>query len=193
MRPRTFATSKRHSWLLLLVAIAVATTSARAQGSADPLANAARGFYDVYMTLHPSDGIPDAATRAKFAPYITPALERLFAEGHDAEQRYAMATKNQAPPLIEGDPFTPNFEGATSYRLGVCATDTQGGHCAVTLTYDDRKDKPISWTDTVYLVQTDQGWRVDDIAYGGTWEFGNKGRLTRTLKSAIDEGNSFAR
>ena len=176
---------------LAITAFLVAS-SAHAQGNADALASTARGFYNVYMTLHPSDGIPDAATRAKFAPYVSPALDRLFAEGEEAEARYAKATKNQAPPLVEGDLFTPNFEGATSYKLGACETDKQGGHCAITLTYDDRKDKPLSWTDTVMLVRVDQGWRVDDIAYGGTWDFGNKGRLTRTLKEAIEEGNGFS-
>jgi len=71
--------------------------------------------------------------------------------------------------------------------------ETGGGHCAVTLTYDDRKDKPFSWTDTVYLVRTQAGWRVDDIAYGGTWDFGNKGRLTRTLKNAIADGDAISK
>jgi len=175
----------------LLLAAIVASTSAGAQSNTDPLAKAAKGFYDVYMTLHPSDGIPDGATRTKFTPYVSPALDQLFGEGDRAEHRYAAATKNQAPPLIEGDPFTPNFEGATSYRLGACAYDNKGGQCAVTLTYDDHKNRAISWTDTVFLVRTDQGWRVDDIAYDPN--FGNRGRLTRTLKGAIDEGNAFAK
>ena len=177
----------------LVIAALAASSAAQAQTSADAFAKTAHGFYDAYMTLHPSDGIPDAATRAKFAPYVSPALDKLFVEGRQVEERYATATKNQAPPLVEGDLFTPNFEGATSYKLGACANDNQGGHCAVTLTYDDRKDKPLSWTDTVYLVHTDAGWRVDDIAYGGTWDFGNKGRLTRTLKGAIEEGNTFSK
>jgi hypothetical protein len=177
----------------LAIAAVLASPGALAQGNADALSKAARGFYDVYMTLHPSDGIPDAATRAKFAPYVSPALDRLFVEGEDAQARYAETTKNQAPPLVEGDPFTPNFEGATSYKIGACATDAQGGHCTVALTYDDRKGKTISWTDTVYLVRAEQGFRVDDIAYGGTADFGNKGRLTRTLKSAIDEGSALSK
>jgi hypothetical protein len=176
----------------VVIAALAASSAAQAQTGTDALAKAAHGFYDVYMTLHPSDGIPDAATRAKFAPYISPALDKLFVEGDQAEGRYVTATKNQAPPLIEGDLFTPNFEGATSYKMGACEMDKQGGHCAVSLTYDDRKDKPLGWTDTVYLVQTGAGWRVDDIVYGGTWDFGNKGRLTRTLKGAIEEGNTFS-
>lgn len=179
--------------ITLVIAALVASSAAQAQTGTDALAKAVRGFYDAYMTLHPSDGIPDAATRAKFAPYVSPALDNLFVEADQAEEHYVAATKNQAPPLIEGDLFTPNFEGATSFKIGACEADKQGGHCAVALAYDDRKDKPLGWTDTVYLVHTDAGWRVDDIAYGGTWDFGNKGRLTRTLKSAIEEGNAFSK
>jgi hypothetical protein len=52
------------------------------------------------------------------------------------------------------------------------------------------QDKPVDWTDTVVLVKTPAGWRVDDIGYGGNWDFGNHGRLTDSLKSAIkDSGN----
>lgn len=176
---------------VVLVAAALMPVAAAAQSDQDGLSKAAAGFYGVYMTLHPSDGIPDARTRAKFAPYVSPALDQLFAAGEEAEQRYDAATKHQSPPLIEGDPFTPNFEGATAYKIGPCQSDARGGHCAVALTYDDRKDKPISWTDTVTLVRTPQGLRVDDIVYGG--DFGNKGRLTDTLREAIEAGNAFAK
>jgi hypothetical protein len=170
-----------------------ATSAVAADSESDALAKATAGFYGVYMTLHPSDGIPDSKTRAKFAPFISPALDALFVDGEAAEDRYLKATKNQAPPLVEGDLFTPNFEGATAFRIGACASDPQGGHCAVTLTYDDHKNKPFSWIDTAFLVRTPAGWRVDDIAYGGTWDFGNKGRLTKTLKSAIAEGGEFSK
>ena len=37
----------------------------------------------------------------------------------------------------------------------------------------------------VLLVNTPAGWRVDDIAYGGGWAFGNKGRLSELLKQTI--------
>jgi hypothetical protein len=176
----------------LAITLILLSSSALAQSNPDTqeLAKVADGFYGAYMTLHPSDGIPDKVTRAKFAPFVSPALNALFVEGNATEERYAKANKNQAPPIVEGDPFTPNFEGATSYKLGACTADARGGHCAVTLTYDDKKDKPLVWTDTVYLVHTPQGWRVDDIAYGGS---GKGGRLTQTLTHAIAEGNAFSK
>ena len=60
----------------------------------------------------------------------------------------------------------------------------------VLLTYDpgktsNPKDKPFTWTDIAYLVNTPQGWRVDDIGFGGNWDFGNKGRMSETLKMVI--------
>ena len=127
-------------------------------------------------------------------PGRSPALDALLKQGNEAEDKFAKANKD-SPPLIEGDLFTSNFEGATSFRLGACAQSGKAGKCAVSLTYDpgktnNPKDKPITWTDTLYLVETPSGWKIDDIGYGATWDFGNKGRMTGTLKSVIaDAGN----
>jgi hypothetical protein len=44
---------------------------------------------------------------------------------------------------------------------------------------------PVAWSDTVLVVNTPSGWRVDDIAYGGSWAFGNKGRLSELLKQTL--------
>ncbi len=168
------------------------TAACLADGAAG-MADAANGFYGVYATFHPSDGIPDAAGRARYQPFLSPALDALLARGAQAEQGFAWADKG-APPLLEGDIFTSNFEGATAFKVGACSGDAKTGRCTVALAYDDRGahpgDKPLAWNDTVYLVATTAGWRVDDIGYGATWAFGNKGRLTDTLKSAIaDSGH----
>jgi hypothetical protein len=152
------------------------------------------GFYAAYQTFHPSDGIPDAKGRAKYAPYISAGLNKLLTEADAAEDKFAAANKD-TPPLIEGDLFTSNFEGATVVKIGACAGDGKTGHCAVDLTYDpgktgNAKDKPFHWTDTAYLVNEADGWRVDDIGYGGNWDFGNKGRMRDTVKMAVaDAGN----
>ena len=143
---------------------------------------AANNFYAVYATFHPSDGIPDAKARAKYAPVISPALEKLLSEADAAEQRFATENKD-SPPLIEGDLFSSLFEGATSYTVRSC--NVASASCAVDLVYDDKTAKPVHWTDTLHLIATPQGWRVDDIGYGGNWNFANKGRLTETLRQVI--------
>ena len=169
------------------MALLCATGTCFADASGD-MAKVATGFYEAYATFHPSDGIPDAKGRAKYEPFISPRLDQLLTDGNRAEAAFAKANK-ASPPLIEGDLFTSNFEGATSYKLNACSANGSNGRCAVTLAYDDRgqnaKAKPLTWTDTVYLVATPGGWRVDDVGYGATWAFGNKGRLSDTVKGAI--------
>lgn len=180
-----------------LASLMLTAAPARAQAPPPDLqqVNAvAAGFYAAYSTFHPSDGIPDAKGLAKYRPYISPPLDRLLLDGEAAERRFSAATKNMSPPLIEGDLFTSNFEGATSYRIGPCNSDADAAHCAVTLGYRGSNDaKPLDWTDTIWLVRTMAGWKVDDIAYGGNAAFGNKGRLKETLQNAIRDGNDAAR
>jgi hypothetical protein len=152
---------------------------------------AATGFYGAYSTFHPSDGIPDAKARAKLEPFISSALDKLLIDGEAAERHFASVTKNMSPALIEGDLFTANFEGATAYHVEPCNIEANAAHCTVALGYrgGPEDSKLVNWTDTIYLVRADAGWRVDDIAYGGSAAFGNKGRLKETLQSAIRDGN----
>ena len=169
---------------LFALCLASVTLAAAAGIAADSPAKTAEGFYAAYSTFHPSDGIPDAAGRAKYAPFISAALDRLLADGNAAEMKFNKANKN-SPPLIEGDLFTSMFEGATSYKVGACKVSGAQASCAVDLVYDDKTDPPIRWTDTVTLTKTNVGWRVDDIGYGGSWEYANKGRLGATLRQVI--------
>jgi hypothetical protein len=169
-------------FLALTFGLLIATPAAADEGG--DMRAAATGFYGVYSTFHPSDGIPGANDRAKYHPYLSPALETQLADADAAAQRYAKANKD-SPPLVEGDLFSSLFEGATSVSIGACEVSGATGHCAANLVYAETGSKPTNWTDTVLLVKTPAGWRVDDIEYGGSWAFGNKGRLTGTLKQVI--------
>jgi len=171
---------------LLGSSLLVAVTAPLAQPADTAMIKAVEGFYRAYETFRPPDGIPNAHILKRFEPYISPTLDRLLLASEAAETRYEQVTKGQYPPLVEGDLFTPNFEGATSFSVGPCEADARGGHCAVSLRYSGG-EKPLSWTDLVSLVRTPSGWRVDDISYGGNWDA--RGKLTDTLKSAIEHGN----
>ncbi|MBV9331222.1 MAG: DUF3828 domain-containing protein [Alphaproteobacteria bacterium] len=146
----------------------------------------ASAFYGVYAGFRPSDGIPDAKARALYDPVISPTLERLLTRASEANTRYLKGHKD-SPPLIEGDLFTSNFEGATSFHVGRCESNAGAAHCVADLVYARAGQKPVTWTDTLKLVRTGTDWRVDDIVYGGTAAFGNTGRLTQTVAEAIRE------
>jgi len=161
----------------------LAATPAGAQAD---MTGAANGFLAAYGGFHPSDGIPDATGRTRLAPYLSPALNKLLADGAAAEARFSAKVKD-APPLVEGDLFTSLFEGATSWKLGACAASGASARCRVEFTHADGKQKPTVWTDTLILANTPQGWRVDDIAYGANFQFGNTGKLTDTLHTVLRE------
>ncbi|MGH6869935.1 MAG: hypothetical protein ACREHE_00380 [Rhizomicrobium sp.] len=176
-------------WGALIALFAPAALAVPPPDDAQAMAGAVTAFYTVHHGTD-QDGIPDAKTRAKYAPYVSPKLLKELTDGDAAEDIYAKANKD-SPPLVEGDLFSPNFEGVTSFKLGAC--DPEKGTCALKGHYQTAhprpQDKPVDWTDTVYLVKTAQGWRVDDIAFGGTWDFGNHGRLSQVLKYAVGEAH----
>jgi hypothetical protein len=147
---------------------------------------AASGFLSVYGGFHPSDGIPDARARAGLQPYLSPALNKLLADAAGAQARFSAKMKD-SPPLIEGDLFTSMFEGATQRKLGACSLSGNQARCPVAFTHMAANAKPANWTDSLLLVNTAQGWRLDDIAYGGGFQFGNTGRLSDTLKTVTSE------
>ena len=161
----------------------------RAAGS--PEAGAA-AFYAVYSTFHPSDGIPDAKARARYAPTVSRSLESLLAQASDAEIKFGSAHKD-SPPLIEGDLMTSNFEGATSTEVENCVTkNLLVANCKVALVYDPGTNagKQVHWTDTLILISSGGDWKVDDVVYGATWAFGNKGRLTESLRRVIADAGA---
>lgn len=166
-----------------LFALLLASSPLVAQATPDA---AASGFLSVYGSFHPSDGIPDMGARARLQPLLSPALNRLLAEAAAAQARFSAKIKD-SPPLIEGDLFSSMFEGATQSKLETCTININEARCPVAFSRMGSNGKSVSWTDTLLLVKTSQGWRVDDIAYGGGFQDGNTGRLSDTLKTITSE------
>jgi hypothetical protein len=181
---------RRHVVVLLAVLFAASPAFSAARRPAPPPPTPQRGaaaFYNTYLKLHPS-GIPNPATRSKFMPFVTARLYALLQDADRAEARYAEATKHESPPLVEGDPFTSLFEGATSYAVGSCMTTGEmTATCTVNLTYKSDGQPDTDWADTVFLVREQRRFRIDDIAYGGTWPFANKGKLSDVINDMIAE------
>jgi hypothetical protein len=174
--------------LLIACLVTMAPPLAAAAADATP-EDAVSGFYRVHQQSTP-DGVPDAKLRAKYGPYISPQLDRLLQDGEAAESRFAHDNPG-SPPMVEGDLFSPNFEGITTFKVEGCATKAKVAQCKMQLHFATAhprpQDKPVDWADTVTLVQSDGSWRVDDIAFGGNWDFGNHGTLKGTLKDTIAE------
>lgn len=148
---------------------------------------AATGFYAVYGAAGRQGGLPDASARMRYAKVLSPRLNLMLAGVEAAQVRFSTRVKGAAPPLIEGDLFTSLFEGATGWTVGTCTGDAKSARCPVTLTHQAPGQKPVQWHDTLLLVHTDAGWRVDDIVYDPALGSGNTGRLSQLLTMVLAE------
>jgi hypothetical protein len=147
---------------------------------------AVKAFYRVYARANVMD-IPDAKHRGVWRPVLTDALFGLLVLGDDAETRWAEKNKKEpAPPLYEGDLFTSMVEGSAKFDGAACQTADRQSVCTIALHFVDKskagKSEIFRWHDKLDLLHTEAGWRVNDLEYGGTWDFGPHGRLTDILK-----------
>jgi hypothetical protein len=163
----------------------------RAQPASDP-ATAVDAFYAVYASQQAhGGGIPDATERVRYTPVLSPRLNKQLAAAANAQARLTAKVKNAVPPMLEGDIFSSLFEGATAWKAGACQADTKSARCPVALSYApapshaSKAQKPASWHDTIVLVNTPQGWKVDDVVYDAGFAFGNTGRLSSMLQMVI--------
>ena len=160
--------------------------------AADDPATAVEAFYTVYSTQHlQSGGIPGATARVRYAPVLSPRLNKQLVAASAAQARLTAKVRNAVPPMLEGDIFSSLFEGAGAWKVGACAVTGQAARCPVALSYvppviPGRKvEKPANWNDTVLLVATPQGWKVDDVIYDAGFAFGNTGRLSGLLAMVV--------
>ncbi|MCE9649492.1 MAG: hypothetical protein K8R18_07700 [Parvibaculum sp.] len=168
-------------YLVVAALLAIALPSSARAGDVNPGKTVA-AFYNLYLQEKPR-GVPDAAVREKFRPLISRELGRLLDAAAAAEDLHFRKTNNEEPPLVEGDLFSSLFEGATAFTPGKCAVEGDHAYCDADLAYAEPGEaKPTTWTDKVALIRSPQGWLVDDIAFGGAWDFGQHGMLRATLR-----------
>lgn len=144
---------------------------------------AATQFYTVYGGLPRHSGIPDAPARQRLRAVLSPRLNLLLDQAAAARTRFAAKVKGAAPPLIDGDIFTTDFDGATQWQVGPCTGDEkQGARCPVTLSRQGAgATKAAHWQDILLLARDGQSWKVDDVLYDGALASGNTGRLSGLL------------
>lgn len=154
-------------------------------GDAGPEADAAataRVFYDIRLS-EKSGGVPDENLRLRFRSVVSPELDRLLSQAAEAERRHTARVNNQEPPYLQGDIFSSLFEGPTTYEIGTCEGKDSAVQCEVLLAHE--AEEPVQWTDRVVLIENRGRWLVDDIRYGGDWDFALKGTLQASLQAVI--------
>lgn len=121
-------------------------------------------------------GAPTEAQLAGLAPYLGDSLKQLLTAArrqHDADVAKA---PDEKPAFADGDLFSSLFEGPGTLVTEAGSSTGSVQRVLARMTYDSTR-----WTDTV-IVGTENGKRViQDIHFGGTWDFALKGSLQAQL------------
>lgn len=150
-------------------------------------ADVALQFY-VTLELGGVREVPEPRALMAIEPYLTPELTRALEAARARRDAPLPSGSTGKPPFTDGNPFSGLFEGHSTYRMG--ATAMRGDTALVTVSFSNTAQKPtVEWKDTVLLVPTGTGesrsWRVADIRYGSTWEFGYTGSLRGVLQDGL--------
>ena len=153
--------------------------------AADQAQDAAAAFYRSYLALRKSggpSGIPGEAQLVRLAPLITSELRELFGAALQEQKRCAKQFPGDKPPWIEGDIYSSNFEGFTSYSAANSRPRKGGREVVIRFTYAEGKDS-VKWSDTLVLRNEAGRWLVDDIFYRGHFAFTSG--FGKNLKSSL--------
>ena len=168
-----------------------ADEAASAAPTVDPAEGAAREavslFYTAVAKMRPS-GAPTAEQRTELAPLLSAELIGLLERADAARTAARAAAPMEKPPFTDGDLFSSLFEGPTAFTVGEPQTGAAGEwRVPVTLTYSTgaKDEKPTEWTDTVVLREESGRFVVTDIAFGGSWDFANKGTMLEALRAGL--------
>ncbi len=125
-------------------------------------------------------GAPSAKELAALRPFITDTLALTLAMADSLRRADIARAPDAKPRFAEGDLYSSMFEGATIFR--VLPAGSNGNPVLVHVEFTNDRQRPtVRWTDTVVVVQHAGRWLVEDIRYGATWGFSNKGSLRRAL------------
>ncbi|MEH6420609.1 hypothetical protein [Pseudomonas sp. CGJS7] len=147
----------------------------------DSAAEAARAFYRMHLQLRAS-GLPVGEDLARYRPMLSKRLLALMGPAARERDRMIAQEPDLKPPFIEGDLFTSLFEGASEFELGqrkALGPDRETMEIEFSYTEGGQTSR---WKDRVTMLREDGRWKLDDVEYGGSWDFATRGRLSDSLK-----------
>jgi len=152
--------------------------------AADPFA-VAEAFY-AELREHRVSGLPQGEAWDVLAPRLSPELVSLLKAAQKEQTDFIKANLGEKPPWIEGDLFSSLFEGPQTFQLGQVQVVKDRAEVPVTCSHSEGGDATV-WTDTLVLAKINHGWLIDDVRYGGEWQFANTGTLKDALRPAPDQ------
>lgn len=175
MKTRSFLT------LFFCLHLLAVRESVAAEIPEDPQ-SAARVFYAELRRLG-LRSLPTVAEWEPFAPRATPELTVAIERARKEQAEFMKKFPDDKPPWVDGDLFSSLFEGPQRFEIGKAKIIGDRAEVPVNCVHTEGGDT-AKWTDVLILTKTEKGWLVDDLRYGGTWDFAAQGTLRDALVPA---------
>ena len=174
-------TRSRRVAVTAMAASTALVLSACAKAEDSTPADVAMQFY-VTLEISGVRDLPEPRALMAIEPYLVPALATQLGAAYARRDSATKAAPTEKPPLADGNPFSSLFEGHSTYSAK--STTMRGDTALVLVAFTNTDQKPaVMWSDTLVLVKPQTTWRIADIRYGSTWEFGYRGALSQLLKT----------
>ncbi len=139
-----------------------------------------RIFYSE-LRRHRVTGLPEGEAWTELVPFFTTPLAAALERARKEQVEFQRQHPDEKPPWIEGDLFSSLFEGPKGFAIGAALMKGDTAEVPVFCEYTEG-GRTTKWLDFLLLKKTAQGWRLDDIRYGGEWDFANTGTLQEALE-----------
>jgi hypothetical protein len=170
--------------LSILTCLMTQTKPAQAAPELATPAAAAKNFYTELQGRRVR-GLSQNADWDFIIGLMTRELATAFRGAQVEQADFIKKNPGDKPPWVDGDLFSSLFEGPQTFVIGEAKVTGDTAEVPVTCTHTEGGDT-AKWTDTLMLRKTAKGWQLDDVRYGGTWDFANKGTLKQSLAPGGD-------
>ena len=162
-------------WLLVLGACSSAP--------ADTATAVVERFYAATIAQN-VDGAPTSAQLAALSPLLSDTLRSLLDAARRRNEADAARAPDEKPAFADGNLFSSLFEGPNA--VDVVADSARGPTQVATVRMTSTRATPaVTWVDHVVLTKRNGRFVIDDVEYGGQWDFANKGSLRATLAAFL--------
>lgn len=155
-----------------------------AESSKDP-ETAARVFYTELRRLGVS-GLPEETAWEKLRGFCSESLGGALDRAVKEQAEFMRKFPDEKPPWIEGDLFSSLFEGPRQFQVGKAKVQGEMAEVPVECSYTEG-DETTKWIDVLILSKSGDAWLIDDVRYGGEWDFANSGTLKEALEPEEEE------
>lgn len=143
---------------------------------------AARDFYARIMA-DAASGLPSKESMSKLAPLMTASMRAAIEKARVRQQAFIAAHPDQKPDFIEGSLFTSLFEGPNALESATAVASGDSAVVEVGFVHAQAGAEAVRWKDQALLRCEEGRWRLDDVRYGGDWDFASKGQLKQALEA----------